>query len=108
MENRIYLDDIIAILTNKGYVWTPEKSVYDIDLIDEGYKNLPISDFLIDEVYCCSDKESGEISYILAISSLKEKLKFIIINVITKETSITIRDVLSKIQSGIMSLLKWK
>jgi len=108
MENRIYLDDIIAILTNKGYVWEPEKSVYDIDLIDEGYKTLPISDFLIDEVYCCNDKESGEISYILAISSLKEKLKFIVINVITKETSITIRDVLSKIQSGIMRLLKWE
>lgn len=104
----IYFDDIIKTLTDKGYAWTSEGSLYDIDLIGEKYENIPMANFLIDEVYCCKDKELDEVSYIFAISSIEEKLKFIVINVITKETSITIGDILAKIKHGVMNLLKLK
>ncbi len=103
-----YMDfrDVIEMLIGKGYVWAYDENFKDVELFENKFNALSPNDFRIDEVYCCKEQQTHDVSYVFAISLVKENTKFIVINIITTEISITLGDILNKIKDSIINLLR--
>ena len=105
MEKTKTLGDVIGDLIERGYsldFQAVEQAKYELG--EERVQILPANGFKIDEVYCCEDG-SSDFMYVFAVSSMRYRMKGILINAVTTETSITVGDILKKIGNAFAMLL---
>lgn len=108
MEDIKILSDVIGALLEQGYS-------LDFEALEQircnqdscSIATLKANEFVIDEVYRCSEYErSSEIIYVFAISSQKYMIKGITISTTASESSITVGEILHKIKEAFISLFK--
>jgi hypothetical protein len=106
MEETKVLSDIIGDLLDRGYSLDFEElQQMRFNLGEQDIQVLSANEFVIDEVYCCGD-DSPEVMYVFAVSSVRYRMKGIVINAITTDTSITLGEIFQKIKGAFLGLLK--
>lgn len=106
MEETKVLSDIIGDLLDRGYSLDFEElQQMRFNLGEQDIQVLSANEFVIDEVYCCGD-DSPEVMYVFAVSSVRYRMKGIVINAITIDTSITLGEIFQKIKGAFLGLLK--
>jgi|GEM_PF-6443342 len=106
MENIKALDDIIGDLLDRGYsLGFEELQRTRLDLGEEHIQTLSANEFVIDEVYCCSDGLQ-DVIYVFAVSSVRYRIRGVVINTVTTETSITLKEIFQKIKGAFFRSFK--
>ncbi len=101
MEQVDNLSAIIDDLIDRGYSLGFEAS--EQVKYNPGDNKLYTKEFTIDEVYRCDEHAtSSEIIYIFAISSARYSIKWIIINTISTEATVTLVEIYNKIKKAFL------
>lgn len=106
MEETRMLGDVIGDLLDRGYsLGFEELEQARLDWGEENIQALAAKEFVIDEVYCCGD-DSPDVIYVLAVSSVRYRMKGIVINAIATETSMNLGEIFQKIKGAFLGFIK--